>query len=96
MQFKTIAVSLGLFALHASARPYCKVELKAKSPLYLNHWFPLQPATYVLPGRHGRFHTSAYTLEFDTSNDCKTIQNQKLEGVIENEVWKLFISMTDA
>ncbi|TLS20566.1 uncharacterized protein PpBr36_11236 [Pyricularia pennisetigena] len=96
MQFNTIAVSLGLFALHASARPYCKVELLAKNQPNLNSWFSLQPAAYVLPGRPGRFKTAAYELHFETSADCRFIESETLTGTIENEEWKLQISRVNA
>ncbi|TLS23732.1 uncharacterized protein PpBr36_05832 [Pyricularia pennisetigena] len=92
MQFKAI-VSLGLFALHVSARPYCKVELKGKNNF---QWSRLQPAVYVLPGRHGRVHTASYTVNFETSPDCKVIESQTLTGTIDYEEWKLDISMVDA
>ncbi|QBZ66542.1 hypothetical protein PoMZ_13524 [Pyricularia oryzae] len=92
MQFKTIVISLGLFALHASATPYCKVELMGK---YQFQWFRLQPEVYVLPGRHGRVHTASYTVNFETHPTCTLIESQTLTGTINYEEWKLDISMVD-
>lgn len=96
MQFKTIAIPLSLFALHASAKPVCKVELMARSTTHYNDvWFPLSQAVFTAPGKPGEITKSEYTLSFTTSHDCKSVTNEKLVGTIRHEEWKLQSSMTN-
>ncbi|KAI7908785.1 hypothetical protein M0657_012133 [Pyricularia oryzae] len=90
MQFKTIVVSLGLFALHASAKPYCQVELYGKGGM---GWVKLS-TVHVMPGRLGKFQTTDYTVNFKTDSACK-IKFENFEGRIEYEEWKLETSMVD-
>ncbi|ELQ33405.1 hypothetical protein M0657_012017 [Pyricularia oryzae] len=95
MQLKTIAVSLGLFALHASAEINCKVELLAKNPVAYAPAITIQPAVFVRPGRSGSFETADYTLNFETIADCRFIENYTLTGVIRYDKWELVISRVD-
>ncbi|TLD13982.1 uncharacterized protein PgNI_03697 [Pyricularia grisea] len=91
MQFKTIVVSLGLFALHASATRYCQVELHADGGM---GWIKLQDAILVRPGRAGKFLTDEYTVNLRTDSACN-IKGKTLEGRFDYEDWKLTSIMVD-
>ncbi|TLD16303.1 uncharacterized protein PgNI_00173 [Pyricularia grisea] len=96
MHFKTIAFPLGLFALHASARPQCKVELGGKSLIYYNHWDLLFPERYVTPGESGEIKTAYYTLAFHTSEDCNKVTYEFVKGGIADIEWKLTSTLVEA
>ncbi|TLS21560.1 uncharacterized protein PpBr36_10292 [Pyricularia pennisetigena] len=92
MQLKTIAASLGLFALHARALRHCKVVLMARDLSTAKDWYQTQPGTFVLPGEGDYIHTAAYKLKFKTSDDCRTVTIESITGRVEHLFWKLEIS----